>query len=43
MNDYDEHREQLDDIADEIRDYQDNEHRSDEEGWFYADDDDDNE
>lgn len=38
MNQYDEHCEELDEISAEIRGYQDNQHRSDEEGWFYADD-----
>ena len=38
MNQYDEHCEELDEIAEEIREYQDNQLRSDEEGWYYADD-----
>ncbi len=39
MNQYDEHCEELDEIAAEIREYQDNQQRSDEDGWYYADDD----
>ncbi len=41
MNQYDEHCEQndeADEIAEELREDQENYHRSDEEGWFYSDD-----
>lgn len=39
MNQYDDYSQELGEIADEIREYQDNQQRSDEEGWYYADED----
>lgn len=41
MNEYNEHYDrddEADEIAKELREDQDNYHRSDEEGWFYSED-----